>query len=381
MDATFAAAATQQRLPRSRAVRVGYLLLGLLMVALGIIGALLPVMPTTIFMILAAACFGRSSPRFERWLLQHPQFGPPLRLWREQGAMSVRAKAFACGGIALGFAMFWYFAHPGLLLWLAVAAGMASCALYLLTRPLPRGVATSPSPSPSPQSEERGIRSVAATVTVLLHIGMFALLLWSRAPRMDPPLEAPAERTQLVMLPPRAPEQPLEEIVAPTPSAAASAEKQKPEPPRPLPPSPPRANANWVVPPPAPPQTVLQALAPQQQEASIAAAPLTPPLPPGPSAATPGKDSWEGRVMAKLERHRRYPNAARARREQGVVHVRVSLARDGSVLSLALEQTSGSALLDQAALDTFRRAAPLPAVPDERNAPLELSFPVEFFMR
>ena len=53
------------------------------------------------------------------------------------------------------------------------------------------------------------------------------------------------------------------------------AEKQKPEPPRPLPLSPPRADANWVVPPPAPPQPVQQALAPQQQEASVAAAPLT----------------------------------------------------------------------------------------------------------
>lgn len=375
MEATLSTAPTTPR--RNRAVRVGYLLLGMLMVALGIIGALLPVMPTTIFMILAAGCFGRSSPRFERWLLEHPQFGPPLRLWREQGAMSKRAKAFACGGITLGFAMFWYFAHPSLLLWLAVAIGMGGCALYLLTRPLPRGVAD----VPSPESEERGIRSVAATVTVLLHIGMFALLLWSRAPSMDPPLEEPAERTQLVLLPPRAPEQPLEEVIAPTPSAAASAMKKKPEPPRPLPPSPPRAAANWVVPPPAPPQPVQQAPAPQQQEASIAAAPVTPPLPPGPSVANPGKDSWEGRVMAKLERHRRYPNAARARREQGVAHIRVSLARDGSVLSLALEQSSGSAMLDQAALDTFRRATPLPAVPEARKAPLELSFPVEFFMR
>lgn len=54
---------------------------GWLMVALGFIGALLPVMPTTIFLIAAAGCFARSSPRFERWLLDHPRFGPPLVAW------------------------------------------------------------------------------------------------------------------------------------------------------------------------------------------------------------------------------------------------------------------------------------------------------------
>ncbi|WP_083490706.1 TonB family protein [Stenotrophomonas humi] len=377
MDSTLAPPPSLSMPRRHRAVRVGYLLLGMVMVALGIIGALLPVMPTTIFMILAAACFGRSSPRFERWLLQHPQFGPPLRLWREQGAMSARAKAFACGGMALGFATFWYFAHPSLLLWSTVAIGMSACAAYLLTRPLPRGIG----PVQTHAGSERGIRSVAATVTVLIHAGLFALLLWSRAQAPALPVVEPSERTQLVMLPPRAPEQPLEDIIAPTPSTAASALQQKPEPPRPQPPSPPRTDARWVIPPPQPPQPIQQALAPQQQEASIAAAPPSPPLPPGPSAADPGKDSWEGRVMAKLERHRRYPNAARARREQGIAHVRVSLARDGALLALALEQSSGSTLLDQAALDTFRRAAPLPAVPDERRAPLELSFPVEFFMR
>ena len=62
---------------------------GWLMVALGFIGAMLPVMPTTIFLIMAVGCFARSSPRFERWLLEHPQFGRPLRQWREEGAISL----------------------------------------------------------------------------------------------------------------------------------------------------------------------------------------------------------------------------------------------------------------------------------------------------
>lgn len=85
--------------------------------------------------------------------------------------------------------------------------------------------------------------------------------------------------------------------------------------------------------------------------------------------------------MARLERFRRYPHAARARRIEGIVQMRVSVARDGRLLSLSVERSSGQPSLDQAALDTFRRAEPLPPVPDERPAPVELSFPVEFFMR
>ncbi|PSD26304.1 DUF454 domain-containing protein, partial [Stenotrophomonas maltophilia] len=59
-----------------------------------VFGALLPVMPTTIFLILAVGCFARSSPKFEQRLLAHPRYGPSLRLWREQGAVSRKGKVF-----------------------------------------------------------------------------------------------------------------------------------------------------------------------------------------------------------------------------------------------------------------------------------------------
>lgn len=232
-----------------------------------------------------------------------------------------------------------------------------------------------------PSFTERHAQGLAASVTALGHVLLVAALVWTSTPSAVAPVPLPAERTQLILFPPRAPEVPLEEIVAPTPSTAASVRRQKPEPPRPFPKTPPRAVANWVIPPPTPPQPSLDAIAPQQQEPSVAAAPPSPPLPAGPSETTPGRDSWEGRVMARLERFRRYPTAARARRQEGIAQLRVSVARDGSLLHLSLEHSSGVALLDQAALDTFRRAAPLPKVPDERSAPVELSFPVEFFMR
>ncbi|WP_374786226.1 YbaN family protein [Paenochrobactrum gallinarii] len=112
-----------------------YMLLGFMMLALGIIGAFLPVMPTTIFIILAAWFFGRSSPKFEAKLLAHPQFGPMLIKWREKGAVPVKAKFFACGGMTLGYAIFWWGAQPGLWLALAVGIFMLASALYVASRP------------------------------------------------------------------------------------------------------------------------------------------------------------------------------------------------------------------------------------------------------
>jgi len=116
-----------------------FLVLGLVFVALGIIGAFLPVMPTTVFLILAAGCFARSSPRLEAWLLNHPKFGPTLRAWREHGAIPPRAKLYASLGMAFGLGLFFWgwFAHENRHLWVAVmvTAIMAACAGFVLSRP------------------------------------------------------------------------------------------------------------------------------------------------------------------------------------------------------------------------------------------------------
>jgi uncharacterized membrane protein YbaN (DUF454 family) len=121
----------------SRAVRAGWLVLGLLCVSLGVIGAIMPLMPTTIFLIMAAGCFARSSPRLEAWLLDHPRFGPTLRAWRAEGAIPRRGKIAACCGIALGFTLFLIGAKPGWGLALVVATIMAGCATYIVSRPAP----------------------------------------------------------------------------------------------------------------------------------------------------------------------------------------------------------------------------------------------------
>ena len=118
-----------------RAIRFGWLALGVFCVGLGIVGALLPRMPTTIFLILAAGCFARSSPRLEAWLLDHPRFGPTLRAWRRDGAMSRRAKGMACGGMAIGYAIFLAIADPPASVLSIVALIMSGSAIYICTRP------------------------------------------------------------------------------------------------------------------------------------------------------------------------------------------------------------------------------------------------------
>lgn len=116
-------------------IRAAYCALGCLMLALGVIGAFLPVMPTTGFLILAALFFGRSSPRFEAWMLDHPRFGPAIRDWREHGAISRRAKLMACAGMTFGFVVLLALASPGPGVAGLVEILMLVTALYLVTRP------------------------------------------------------------------------------------------------------------------------------------------------------------------------------------------------------------------------------------------------------
>lgn len=75
--------------------RVGLLTLGWLAVALGGLGVVVPGLPTTGFFVLAAACFARSSPRFERWVLDLPTVGPMVRDHRAGLGMPRRAKVVA----------------------------------------------------------------------------------------------------------------------------------------------------------------------------------------------------------------------------------------------------------------------------------------------
>lgn len=116
-------------------MRVIYLVLGWTMLGLAFIGALLPLMPSTIFLILAGWFFARSSPRLELWLLDNSRFGPVLRNWRDHGAVSTSAKLMACAGMVMGFFIFWVTGQPAPWLLLLLGAILLACACYITTRP------------------------------------------------------------------------------------------------------------------------------------------------------------------------------------------------------------------------------------------------------
>lgn len=112
--------------------------LGWFFVVLGVIGIFLPLLPTTPFMILAAGLFARSSPRFERWLLDHPRFGKPLADWRKQGAISTRAKILAVSMMAISLCVMWFFSSAPLLVRIGTAIVLAASAAFVITRPAPQ---------------------------------------------------------------------------------------------------------------------------------------------------------------------------------------------------------------------------------------------------
>jgi uncharacterized membrane protein YbaN (DUF454 family) len=125
---------TEPTSSQSRMLRPLYFAAGLILVAVGIVGYIVPVMPGTIFLILAAACFARSSRRLETWLVNHPRFGPSVVAWREHGAIPRRIKIIAIGAMAISFIIVLIAHPPALWLWITGAVLLA-CALFVGTRP------------------------------------------------------------------------------------------------------------------------------------------------------------------------------------------------------------------------------------------------------
>jgi uncharacterized membrane protein YbaN (DUF454 family) len=85
------------RLHGKKAVRGAFIAAGTISLALGIIGIILPILPTTPFLLLAAYCYSRGSKKFHDWLLNHRLFGKYIRDWMEGRGIPRRTKAFAIG--------------------------------------------------------------------------------------------------------------------------------------------------------------------------------------------------------------------------------------------------------------------------------------------
>ncbi|MFC0807485.1 YbaN family protein (plasmid) [Sinorhizobium meliloti] len=118
-------------------VRLALLGLAWAMVGLGIAGIFLPLLPTTPFLLLAVWLFSRSSPRLAKWLMDHPLFGPPLRDWQEEGAISRRAKISAILLMSLALIYLWVAFEPPAIALIVVAGIMFTCGAFIVSRPEP----------------------------------------------------------------------------------------------------------------------------------------------------------------------------------------------------------------------------------------------------
>lgn len=110
-------------------------------------------------------------------------------------------------------------------------------------------------------------------------------------------------------------------------------------------------------------------------------APESKPAPPA-QKASDARPTWEGQVLAALNKAKRYPREAAFRRQQGVPYIRFVMSREGKVVSVRLERSSGIRSLDDEAVSLPERAAPLPRPPEGvKGDTIELVVPVEFFMQ
>ena len=111
------------------------LVFGWLCVGLGAVGAVLPLLPTTPFLLLALWAFARSSPKFQSWLWSHDLLGPFVRDWVRYHAIPVKAKILAI--LMMSSSLAWLMIYSTLSPYLIVFIGLclAGVASYLLTRP------------------------------------------------------------------------------------------------------------------------------------------------------------------------------------------------------------------------------------------------------
>lgn len=111
-----------------------YRALAIMATGLGMVGVVLPLLPTTPFLIVAVWAAGKSSPRLELWLLEHPQFGPLLKGWRERGAIPVFAKYLAGLMLTSSWLVLWLLnMKTEVLIFLAVF--FSALLTYIISRP------------------------------------------------------------------------------------------------------------------------------------------------------------------------------------------------------------------------------------------------------
>lgn len=113
-------------------VRWIFLISGFVLVAVGIIGMFLPLLPTTIFFILAAWCFARSSERFHFWLHNNRFFGKYLKNYRVKGGMTVRSKVITIIILLAGILFSIFYATDNIIVRILLAAILIGVSWHLI---------------------------------------------------------------------------------------------------------------------------------------------------------------------------------------------------------------------------------------------------------
>ncbi|MBL7234667.1 energy transducer TonB family protein [Komagataeibacter oboediens] len=195
-----------------------------------------------------------------------------------------------------------------------------------------------------------------------------------------PPTDAPIGPKQTQSIPDPAPVEPPKITAPPSPAPNPPIPVPKPEKPKKL------VKKHKPVP------MLKKPIPDKTPPAEATTAPPSSEAPPAPTQAAPAPGSssahashdpvtWQGALLAQLEKFKRYPSDAMADHQEGVPTVTFSMDRKGHVLSVTLASSSGHALLDQEAIALPKRAQPLPIPPDSvAGDPITLTVPVEFYI-
>lgn len=103
------------------------------MVVVGVIGIFVPGLPTTVFLLIAAWGFSKSSERLQLWLWRHPKLGPPIRNWYGHRVIPPKAKLLAVGMMTLSV-IYVAYVVPSAWAWPVMGLVLAPVAVYVLTR-------------------------------------------------------------------------------------------------------------------------------------------------------------------------------------------------------------------------------------------------------
>ena len=120
----------------SHAKKLTLILVGLISLALGVIGIFVPLLPTTPFILLAAVAFANSNERLHQWLLDHNVFGPMIENWRRYGAISKRAKILSVVSMVAIVVISLLLQAPTYVVVTQIVV-LSMSATFILTRPLP----------------------------------------------------------------------------------------------------------------------------------------------------------------------------------------------------------------------------------------------------